>query len=253
LTDEEKATRAAERAAARLVAKVAAPIETENLALVTTPITGRPAPLPPPEENQYKAASCSTPDAIVWEATQFAQSGRPAQWRGWFDGSVVSVVTFAQARERDQYLVAVMAKRLGVFTGTGGRRRDVDEPPLTAVLVDLVNFAISDLLASGKLVEEAEAQLKTLRPCDAVAEAEFAYKQLVSAHEARYETDETDEIAVNAANLAVNTADAVFQAAKAAAVEAAKTGEEKAIETTKALAKFEEAFNAKVKGEAANG
>ena len=223
------------------VETVAHAVEVAASAITAIPLASRPA------ENAAKVASRCETGAMVWEPVAFTAAGRAWQWRAWFDGSPVGVVTWS--RQDRGYLAAAMAKRIGMFPGQGGWHPGNDQSvPPSYEAVNAINYCVTDILASGRLVEQAEEAFKALRPCPETEGAKTALDQLVSAHEARYEVDEMDEDAVNAANLDVNNADAAFQAALGAVVEAAKTDEEKAAEAAEVMEKAAAriaAFNAK--------
>lgn len=204
-------------------------IEAPKMAVV--PLSAR------PERNQAQQRSLTEKEGVVWEAVAFAANGRAWQWRGWLDGGAVGMVTWSsQDRQNRMYLAAAMAKRIGMFPGQGGWRPGDDQSvPPSFEAVNAINYAVYDLRASGRLVEQAEAAYDALRTCVEQEVAKTALAGLVAAHEKRYETDELNEEAVNTANMAVNTADAAFQAALVAAVEAAKTEEERKVESAKAV------------------
>lgn len=264
LDPEEKAARAAARAAKRQKAKEAKEAEkaaekvaekvTEKVVSVV-PLVARPV------ANVAQAKSLQEEGAVVWEDISYCpKTGRACQWRAWYDGAIVGVVTMWKRRVRKpqkgqppyviRFASAALEKRVGAYPGEDPSwvlGDDQSTPPSSGAL-NAVSYAVVGLMTAGAAVEADRELLADLGDAQG-PEADVvraASASLSKAHEARYEVDELDEEAVTVVDAAVQRAIDASERAWNALFRSRQTPEERhreafeAIEASKASI---EAFN----------
>jgi len=185
--------------------------------------------------NAAQEMSCGEAEALVWEAVSFNDQGRAWQWRAWFDGICVGMVTWSQRRRR--YLAAAMRKRIGAFAGqqvAWTKGSDQAVPP-SIDAVNAVSYTVVELITSGAAVEADQDAILEFGEGPAADIARQASARLLRAHEARYEVDELDLDAVAHANASVQEALEVCEVAYTAAVQAGKTESQRAKEAREAI------------------
>jgi len=186
--------------------------------VAVVPLVSRPA------VNVAQETSRDEPGSLVWEAVSFNGHGRPWQWRAWFEGTCVGVVSWSRAR--GEYCAAAMHKRLGAYAGQKTAWVDASVPPCIDA-INAVSYTVVDLMTSGAAVEADQEAVLELGEGPEADAARRASAELLLAHEARYEVDELDDRAVDRANRAVQAAMDACDIAYSAVVNAAKTAEQR--------------------------